>query len=180
MRPRQVSPELLLLTDERMGERLWPALERLPRGAGVIVRHYAMPADERRRLFGRVRAVARRRGLIVLLAGTPRDAIAWRADGVHGRSPHRRSARPLVWSAPCHDRKELMAALRRDRSLRLVSPVFPTRSHPGARALGPVRLGLLLGRERDGIVALGGMDRTRARRLAPLGVHRWAAIDAWL
>jgi len=148
MPPRQARPlpSLLLMTDERMGDALWPALERLPRGAGVVVRHYGVPAPERRALYERVRRIARRRGLLLLLAASPQQAAAWKADGVHGRSL-RRASRPLLRSAPAHDRRELLAARHAD--LVLVSPVFPTRSHPGAAALGPVRLGLMLDRYRN-------------------------------
>jgi thiamine-phosphate pyrophosphorylase len=173
---RQASlPSIVLMTDERMGEALWEALERLPRGAAVIFRHYDLPPKARRALYERVRAVARRRGLSLLLAGSSRQAVAWKADGAHDRSPHRRSSRPLLRSAPVHDRAGLRAARHAD--LRLVSPVYATRSHPGQRALGIVRLGLLLGRERRGIVALGGMTRERARALRIMGITRWAAID---
>jgi thiamine-phosphate pyrophosphorylase len=175
MPPRQARlPNLLLMTDERMGDALWIALERLPRGAGIVFRHYGLPPGERRALYERVRAVAHRRRLVLILASSPKQAAAWRADGVHGRSP-RRVARPLMRSAPAHDGMELRAACHAD--LRLVSPVFRTRSHPGARALGAVRLGLMLGRDRDGIVALGGMSHRRAQALKNLGITRWAAID---
>ena len=175
MPPRQARlPMLLLMTDERMGDVLWRALERLPRGAGIVFRHYSLPPGERRALYERVRAVARRRRLVLILAASPAQAAAWRADGVHGHSPHR-TARPLIRSAPVHDRRELCAARHAD--LRLVSPVFPTRSHPDAHALGPVRVGLMLGRDRDGIVALGGMTHRRAQALRSLGITRWAAID---
>jgi thiamine-phosphate pyrophosphorylase len=163
------------MTDERMGDGLWDALERLPRGAAVIFRHYGLSPEPRRELYEQVRAVTRRRGLWLLLAGSLRQAAAWKADGAHGRSPHRRSSRPLLRSAAVHDRIELRAARYVD--LRLVSSVHATRSHPGQQALGKVRLGLLLGGERRGIVALGGMDRARARTLRAMGVTRWAAID---
>ena len=37
-----------LMTDERMGERLWEAIDRLPSGSGGIVfRHYQSGSDER-------------------------------------------------------------------------------------------------------------------------------------
>jgi thiamine-phosphate pyrophosphorylase len=162
------------MTDERMGEALWPALARLPRGAGVVFRHYGLPPAERRALYERVRTIARRRRLVLILAGSPLQAMAWKADGVHGRS-HRRAARPLLRSAPAHDRRELLAARHAD--LALASPVFPTRSHPGAAVLGPVRLGLMLGAARRGIVALGGVTPRHAQRLRSLGITRWAAID---
>lgn len=162
------------MTDERMGEALWPALERLPRGAGIVFRHYGLPPAERRMLYERVRRIARRRRLVLILAGSPHQAAAWKADGVHGRSS-RRAFRPLLRSAPAHDRRELLAARHAD--LALVSPVFPTRSHPGAATLGPVRLGLMLGRNRRAIVALGGVTPRRLQRLRNLGIARWAAID---
>ncbi len=162
------------MTDERLGERLWAALERLPRGGGIVFRHHATPAAARRLLYDRVRRVARRRGLVLVLAGSPRLAVAWRADGAHGRSPHARAARPLLRTAPVHDARQMAAARHAD--LLFVSPVFATRSHPGAGGLGPLRFALLARRARRPVIALGGMDAVRARRIRAAG---WAAIDAW-
>ncbi|WP_019834207.1 thiamine phosphate synthase [Sphingomonas sp. PR090111-T3T-6A] len=172
-------PSLFLMTDERMGDALWRALERLPRGAGVVFRHYRLSAAERRALFEQVRVIARRRGLLLLLAGPERLARAWAADGVHGPSPHHLSARPLLRTAPAHDRPAWIAGRRRGCDLLFVSPLFSTRSHPGASALGMVRTGLMLGPDRDRAVALGGMTHRRARSCAAIGIRRWAAIDAW-
>jgi thiamine-phosphate pyrophosphorylase len=163
------------MTDERQGEGLWAALERLPRGGGVIFRHRSAPASERRALFERVRRISRRRGLVLVLAGTAREAVAWRADGVHGRSA-RRGARPLVRTAPAHDARELIAA-GRDADLILLSPVFPTRSHPAAPTLGRVRFAALAYAAARPVIALGGMTARRARGLR--GSYGWAAIDAW-
>jgi thiamine-phosphate pyrophosphorylase len=73
------------MTDERMGEDLWDALARLPRGSGVIFRHYA--TRDRRALFDRVRSVARKRRLVLILAGTPGEAVAcggWGGRGAPG------------------------------------------------------------------------------------------------
>ena len=56
----------------------------------------------------------------------------------------------------------------------LISPVFPTRSHPGAPVLGPVRFRLLAARSQVPVIALGGMTLHRARTL---GVTKWAAIQ---
>jgi len=160
------------MTDERQGEGLWAALDRLPVGSGVVFRHYCLTPQERRHLFERVRQVARRRRLLLLLAGPPRLARAWRADGVHGR----RAGAARLRTAPAHNLHEIRAAERSGAHLLFVSPAFPTRSHPGARALGPVRFRLLARAARLPVAALGGMTAVRARRL---GVARWAAIDAW-
>jgi thiamine-phosphate pyrophosphorylase len=84
-----------------------------------------------------------------------------------------------VRSAAVHDRRAWIAARRRGCDLLFVSPLFATRSHPGAPALGIPRAGLLMGAGRDRAVALGGMTRERARSCAAIGIRRWAAIDAW-
>ena len=170
---RQPLPRLWLMTDERQGDKLWTALERLPAGSGVVFRHHSLPERERRSLFEEVRTVARRRRLVLVLAGPPRLARAWRADGVHGRQPGRAGLR----TAPAHDVQEIRAAERVGADLVFVSPAFPTRSHPGQRTLGPIRFRLLARASRVPVAALGGVNARRAQRL---GIARWAAIDAWL
>lgn len=166
-------PRIWLMTDERMGAALWAALERLPRGAGVVFRHHGLPIGARRLLFRQVAAVARRRGLVLIRAG---DAPLGRAAGVHGKRPARSGLR----TAPAHGRREALAAIRAGADALFVSPVFATRSHPGARPLGRVRLGLLVRGLGVPVIALGGMDAMRARSLEGLGIHGWAGIDAWL
>jgi thiamine-phosphate pyrophosphorylase len=177
---RHPLPHLWLMTDERIGDALWEALARLPRGAGVIFRHYATPPAERRRIYDRVRRIARARRLVLVLAGSPRAAIGWRADGAHGRSPHRIAPRALIRTAPAHGARERFAAERMGADLVLLSPVFGTRSHPGSPALGPIRFGLIARGAKPRMVALGGMDAPRFRRLRPFGAYGWAAIDAWI
>jgi thiamine-phosphate pyrophosphorylase len=157
------------MTDERQGDALWGALERLPRG-GVIFRHYGLAKEERRTLFERVRRVCRRRRLLLIVAG---EAFG-RADGYHGRGPRRA---PGLRTAPAHDLGEIRSAERAGAALIFLSPVFPTRSHPGARALGRMRFALMARQSRVPVIALGGMNERRARHLP--GAYGWAAIDAW-
>lgn len=167
MPPRQTLPRLWLMTDERQGERLWTALERLPRGAGVVFRHYRLGPRERRLLFLKVRALCRRRRLVLVAAG---DALPGAAGS------HARRGRGLVtWSA--HNLREIRAAEQAGAQAIFLSPVFPTRTHPGRRALGERRFALLARRTRLPVIALGGMDARRFARLR--GAYGWAAIDAW-
>jgi thiamine-phosphate pyrophosphorylase len=170
MQRRQPLPRLWLMTDERQGDGLWDALERLPRGAGIVFRHHSLPEPERRRLFARIGRIARKKRLVLLAAGKPFPG----ADGVHNGRAH-----GGLRSASAHNPAELKAAARRGAHLVFVSPVFPTRSHPGARTLGRVRFGLLARRARIPVIALGGMDSHHWRQLKPLGAYGWAGIDAW-
>ena len=173
MRPRPPLPRLWLMTDPRMGEALWTALEQLPRGAGVVFRHYQLPPAERHELFARVRRVARRRRLVLLVAGPPLRG----ADGRHGGRT--RVGAPGLKTRAVHHRRDLVAARRARVDAVFASPVFATRSHPGAPALGRVRFGLLIREAGVPVIALGGMNARRARSLAHFRIHGWAAIDAW-
>jgi thiamine-phosphate pyrophosphorylase len=179
MHRRQPLPRLWMMTDERQREGLWTAIDRLPRGAGIVFRHYSLGARERHDLFLRVRRLARRKRLLLVLAGPPRLALAWGADGYHGRAEHPRHAGPLLRSAPVHDHKQMLAAERADADLVFVSPVHATRSHRGSLTLGVRGFAALARLSRVPVIALGGMDAARMRALAGAGAYGWAGIDAW-
>ena len=162
-------PTVWLMTDERLGTGLWAALRRLPPGAGVVFRHYGTANRERRALFLAMRRIAHARRLVLVVAGGGLPG----ADGVH------RVRGPGLVTWPAHDRREAIAGKRAGARVLFVSPVFPTRSHPGAPALGPMRaaqVGRGLG---VAVIALGGMTARRWRRVRVLGFDGWAGIDAW-
>ncbi|ABQ69208.1 thiamine monophosphate synthase [Rhizorhabdus wittichii RW1] len=176
MQPRQPElPSLWMMTDERQGEALWAALRRLPPGSGIVFRHKSLLDRERRRLFERVRRITRRRGLILLLAGDEAEARRWGADGAH----HRRPGPPRAGTAPAHNLREIRAAERSGAAALLLSPLHPTRSHPGAPTLGRMRFAAMARATRLPVIALGGIDRRRGRAAMAVGAHGWAAIDAW-
>jgi thiamine-phosphate pyrophosphorylase len=156
------------MTDERLGERLPDAVARLPDGAGIVFRHYRLAETDRRALFDAVRAA--HPGLL-LLAGPARLAEIWGADGSHGR--HRGAV-----TAPAHDLGEIRAAEALGATAIFLSPVYATRSHPGAPALGAKGFAALAAQTDLPAIALGGMNAERAKRLA--GAYGWAGIDAWL
>ncbi|KHK92711.1 thiamine monophosphate synthase [Novosphingobium malaysiense] len=167
-------PDVWLISDARNDAALERILARLPRGSGLIFRHYHLSPEVRRTRFGRLARVARRHGHRLVLSGPPRQARRWRADGAYG-SPGRLARGPQTLRlATVHSLGELAQADRARADAVLISPVFPTRSHPGAPALGPVRFRLLAGRSRVPVIALGGMTAHRAHAM---GVSKWAAIQ---
>ncbi|HEX8527628.1 thiamine phosphate synthase [Allosphingosinicella sp.] len=169
---RQPLPRLWMMTDERQSVALFGALDRLPEGSGLVFRHYSLPAPDRRSLFDRVAAIARRRGLLLLLAGPAEEAAAWGADGSHGRGPG-----GGLRTAAAHDLKEIRAAEEALADLVFLSPVFRTRSHPDRPPLGPPAFAALARATCLPVVALGGMDSQRFLELE--GAYGWAGIDAW-
>jgi len=175
MRPRQPLPRLWLMTDERLGQGLLPAIERLPPGSGIVFRHYTLTLRQRRALFEKVRMAALARGHLLLFAGSAKKAQDWGADGSHGPGRGNGNLR----SAPVHDYRELRAAERDKSDFIFLSPVFPTRSHEHASTLGVAKFAWLARRTVLPVIALGGMNSERGRRLASFGAYGWAGIDAW-
>ena len=174
MYSRQTLPCLWLVTDQRNDAVLESAIARLPRGSGVIFRHYHLEARQRRRRFETLARIARRRGHCIVLAGDTRTARRWGAHGAYGAARQLHGGRRLLRLATAHGLGEIGVALRVGADAVLLSPVFPTRAHPGGKALGPVRFRLIARHARMPVIALGGMNRATARRL---GWPRWAAID---
>lgn len=171
-------PQTLLLSDARNDERLETAVSRLPRGSALVFRHYHLPLAQRRARFEALRRHCRLRGVLIITAG---EAPGWRSDGHYGAPQSlgraaglRHGARHGLRLATAHSLAEIGNAVRARASAILLSPVFPTRSHPGAPVLGPVRFLLLARRSPLPVIALGGMTRQRAARLPVFG---WAAID---
>jgi thiamine-phosphate pyrophosphorylase len=175
------APRLFLLSDPVRLPDPSDAARRLPPGAAVVARGTS-PA-----VLAGLAVLARRRRLVLLVAGDGRAALRRRA-GLHvpdrretpGLLPFllRRRAGPgrgaPLLTAAAHGRRGVARARRLGADAVVLSPVFPTASHPGAAALGPLRWAALArcagGRPPLPAVALGGLRAGNARRLPA-----WAA-----
>jgi thiamine-phosphate pyrophosphorylase len=177
MDPSQTEwPRTWLMTDERLGDRLWSAIDRLPEGSGIVFRHYSLDRDARAELAGRVSLICKERAFALAVAADADLVRAVGADLIH------KPAVPtpgLPFSLAVHSMAEAVAAVGLGASLLFVSPVFETRSHPGRRALGPDLAKQIAQAARAPAIALGGMDAQKFAQLSEY-FHGWAGIDAWL
>ena len=98
------------MTDERLGDGLWAALERLPKGSGVVFRHYGLAPAERRALFEEMVARMYEHGKAVNTAShfeiddviDPLDSRRWITAGLRAAprrppSPHKRRPSIDTW-----------------------------------------------------------------------------------
>ena len=169
-------PRAWLMTDERLGDRLWEALANLPEGAGgVVFRHYSLGETERLALGREVAANADARGITLAVAGSNSLAEQLGAQLVHNPD----TAGTLRMSLAVHDNAEATAAKNSGASLAFVSPVFPTLSHPDRGALGVDPAWALAELAGCPAIALGGMDAERFRALGNR-FYGYAGIDCWL
>ena len=155
----------------------------LPRGAAVLARGVAPP------VLAALARLCRGRGLLLLVGGDGRAALRHRA-GLHvpDRAPsrgvlpvllRRRAGRGPALSCAVHGRAGMARARRLAADWILLSPAFPTESHPGAPGLGPLRFAALARAARRPAVALGGIGPGTARRLPPRAAAGLAAVGAW-
>ncbi|WP_231562482.1 thiamine phosphate synthase [Sphingomonas sp. 35-24ZXX] len=169
-------PTLWLISDARNDALLERAIARLPRGSGLVFRHYHLPPEQRRQRFVQLAKQIRNRGGVIVLAGDTAMARRWRADGCYG-APVSGAGHGLIRLLTVHDMRELARAnAMRGSAQTLISPVFATRTHPGGAHLGVPRFAALARLSRLPVIALGGMTRARAQQNGAV-IDGWAAID---
>jgi thiamine-phosphate pyrophosphorylase len=153
MTSRQSMPRQWLIIDGSLGSELRSVVRRLPRASGILLLEHVGSMDAGK-LAARLRRLASSRGFVIV-EEEPRTA------------------------ARVHNIRELRQALSRGTGLILLSPLYPTRSHPDWKPLPRMRAAALARLGGRKLVALGGMDEQRFRPIQHLGFSGWAGISAF-
>jgi thiamine-phosphate pyrophosphorylase len=176
---RKALPALLFFTDPVRTPDPEAVAAQLPTGSAIVYRHFGAPDAEARAL--RLKAIARERGLKLLIGQDVALAARIGADGIHlpERLAHRaaalKRARPrwIVTSAA----HSLAAARQGAADAVVISVAFPSKSASAGAALGPIRLAALVRAAGRPAYALGGVTKKTARRLLDAGLVGLAAVD---
>lgn len=168
------------------------ALQALPPGSALIWRAYGVEpnAADLRRLS----SAAERKNCRLLLAGHPRFVRRLNAGGLH--LPERMAGRRfnagyvvslndlppgVAVTVACHSERAIHAAAKVNADAVVISPVFPTASHPHAKSLGVSRFARLARLAQSlGMApyALGGIaTEANIRRLSGTGAAGVAGIS---
>jgi len=124
-----------------------------------------------------VRRLRRSTGIIVI--GTPAAAEQRRLQRVAAARGVTVAVEKRGDAARVHNLPELRTALLRRTPLILLSPMFPTRSHPRWGAIPRMRAAALARLADRRLLALGGMNARRYAKIAALGFIGWAGISAF-
>lgn len=176
---RPAIPALFFFTDPGRTPDPCAVARRLPRETAIVYRHFG--AEDRVQVARALRGIARSRQLKLLIAADEDLAAHVGADGVHW--PHRLAPRTRgggIVTVSAHDRGEVAAAARLNADACILSPVFPTRSASGHKALGLFRASQLARAAHVPVIALGGVSAKTATRLSGRGFAGCAAVDAFL
>jgi thiamine-phosphate pyrophosphorylase len=176
-------PALILMTDPARTPDPVASAQRLPPGSAVIYRAFGAPDAAR---IGRaLAAVARRRGLILLVGADASLARAIGADGVHlpERLGHRARALRAAWphaliTVAAHSRQAVRRAERFGADAAVLSSIFASDSPSAGAPLGRVRFGAIARASGLPVYALGGVTMKNAPELLGSGAAGVAAVSA--
>lgn len=162
--------------------RLQSALQN---GLGLIqLREKSLTHDQLRELALHVVDLAHRHRAKVLISGDIALAREVGADGVHLTSDQLAGSAecPAValCAASCHSVEELRRAEALRCDFALLSPVLPTKSHPGAAHLGWERFAAIAAGSSIPVYALGGLNHADMRTAWQYGAHGISLLrQAW-
>lgn len=179
---RSSLPALALMTDDDRLADPREAVLALPRGSLVVLR--AREKERRSALAAKLIRLARQRDLKWIVADDPELAVRAGAHGAHfaeskmALAASWRLRRP-GWLITCaaHSFDACLRAKRAAVDAVLLSPVFPTGSHPGRPALGSLRARSIARESALPVYALGGVNERTARQLAGGDFAGLAAIS---
>jgi len=151
----------------------------------VQLREKNLSRNDLSELAQRVIALAHARGAKVLINGDVALTQEAGADGVQLTSSQlaELSERPAVdWcAASCHSAEELRQAEKLGCDFALLSPVLPTKSHPGAPHLGWESFESIAAGSSIPVYALGGLNHDDMQTAWQHGAHGIALLrQAWV
>lgn len=135
-------PPIVLMTDDQRIPDPDAAIRALSHDSMVIFRHYDHP--KRAKLGAHLRTICRAKGIPFLVANDVALALKLDADGMHfpeyraltDPGIYRRMPQGFLRISACHSVQTLGKLAQLPKHIRpdgvLISPIFPTQSHPGA------------------------------------------------
>ena len=178
--PVHLPPTLFLTDPERTPDPI-SLLPALPRGTGVVYRHFG--AADRRDTAALLQQQCRALGLHLIIAADPELALEVGADGVHWpesqlkRAPQWRN-QFILQTASAHSYAAIRRADLAGMDAALMSTIFRSDSASAGAPLGPHRFSRLCLKAAIPLYALGGVNAQNAQSVASYGGI--AAIDGFV
>lgn len=167
------------MTDPKRTKHPERIAAKLPRGFGVIFRHFG--AGDRLETGRKLAAVCRARGLVLLVSADPKLARAIRAAGIHWPEASLKGVRARdgrwIETASAHSRAAISRAARLGVDAAIVSTIFESDSPSAGKPIGALRFRQIARVSALPVYALGGITPQNALR-ATTHAAGWAAIDA--
>lgn len=179
-------PRLIFMTDNKAQPRPEDIISKMPPGSMVILRDYD---DENRFNLGQaLRYVCRQRDIKFFVAGDLSLALILEADGLHlpeymlDDAEQIKCDHPtLLLSSAAHSEEAVKKASDLNLFAVLLSPIFPTKSHPetfndDGKIIGIQKLTEIANNYKIAIYALGGINSNTAKKIINSNIAGFAGI----
>ncbi|WP_025897343.1 thiamine phosphate synthase [Sneathiella glossodoripedis] len=175
-------PDAFYFTDQNRTHSAIETIADLPPNVGVIFRHY--DTKNRAEIGEKIAHICQKDQRFLSVASDARLACHLKADALHlpqwqlRQLPLLKHRYPnLLISAACHQYLGLKTADRLGADFAFLSPIYPTKSHPGAATLGTIRPTRWLNTLSIPVYALGGIGQKHFNQLAFSGFAGFAGIS---
>lgn len=182
-------PRLIFITDN--GAQPYPegVIERLPKNSMVILRDYDL--ETRANLGKALRYICKTKGIKFFVAGDITLALILDADGIHlpefmlsEAEKIKQDYPSMLISVAAHKEETIVEAEKLNLFASLLSPIYPTKSHPETfddigKTIGINKLNELCERYKIPVYALGGINRETAQELLNSKIAGFAGISGF-
>ena len=170
------------MSDAHRGGDPLEVIKTLPKGSFMIFRHYQ--EKNRAALAKKVLSKCRQRKILCLIGADIQLALKLNADGVHLPEAHLKKIghRPkvhknMIITAATHSFKMVRRAYSLKINAAILSPVYKTKSHPGAPTIGRLQFAKICKHSKIPIIALGGIGPNQILNLMYAGAFGIAGIE---
>jgi thiamine-phosphate pyrophosphorylase len=177
-------PPLIFLTERNRFENIFTTLNSIPEQTLVIIRDYDLGYSERLEYCKKIVEICKARGIKILIGKDPDLAQQVNADGIHipekllpNLKQWKRKKSNWLFTTSCHSKSSLKNIDLDIVDAILLSPVFPTKSHPDAEVLGPDRFKNIAASSKISIYALGGINKNNVKNFQGTKVVGFAGIE---
>lgn len=179
-------PRVIFMTDNKAQPFPEDVIESLPRDSMVILRDY--DHDYRANLGKALRYICRAKGIKFFVAGDITLSLMLDADGIHlpeymlsDAKKIKQEYPSLLISVSAHNEITVSKADNLDLFAVLLSPIFPTKSHPEtftdeSKTIGIKRLNEVCEKYKIPVYALGGINEQTAQELLNSNIAGFAGI----
>lgn len=182
-------PRLIFITDN--GAQPYPegVIERLPKNSMVILRDYDL--ETRANLGKALRYICKTKGIKFFVAGDITLALILDADGIHlpefmlsEAEKIKQDYPSMLISVAAHKEETIVEAEKLNLFASLLSPIYPTKSHPETfddigKTIGINKLNELCERYKIPVYALGGINIETAQELLNSKIAGFAGISGF-
>ena len=176
---------IIIFDDKKFIKKKFESL-KIPRGSAILFRSYKI--KDRKKIAKEILKFCRIKSLKLLISSDVKLAREINADGVHlpeymiydqskinwKRFKVWKSKFKWIVTAAAHIKKTLYVAIKYDIDAVLLSPVFPSKSHPNSKNLGLNKFSKIVKKTKLPIYALGGINIKNIKSLIETDIIGYA------